>query len=167
MAYTDVIIARGPHRSPRDGACILETELLLAGYGWTTINGPDDLPECFSRALGAYVIDLNDVMPDAERQKLKVFLGRLAGTRGTREEECARAECLVMLGAKPAAVSALHSAGLHDHAGAVAAATTLAELESAAAEAGRAARAMTDTAGSERAAWAAARAAEEVAWAAA
>ncbi|MDH5797841.1 MAG: hypothetical protein OEZ19_04690, partial [Paracoccaceae bacterium] len=131
MSYTDIILAAGLHNLPSDGACILETEVLLAGYEWTTIKSPDDLPKCFSRVLAAYVIGLNDAMPDAERQKLKVFLGRLTGTRGTREEECARAERLVMLGAKPAAVSALHSAGLHDHAAAVAAATTLAELDAA------------------------------------
>ncbi|MDH5797694.1 MAG: hypothetical protein OEZ19_03945, partial [Paracoccaceae bacterium] len=131
MAYADIILAAYSHNLPSDGASILETEVLLAGYGWTTINAPADLPECFSRVLAAYVAWLNDVMSDDERQRLKVFLGRLNGTRGTREEECARAECLVMLGAKPAAVSALHSVGLHKYADAVAAATTLGELEAA------------------------------------
>ncbi|MDH5797701.1 MAG: hypothetical protein OEZ19_03980 [Paracoccaceae bacterium] len=131
MAYPDVTLSTDPHNLP-PGVTILEDEVVLAGFPRKPIRNSGDLPKCFSRVLADYLIVLNDAMSDDERQKLTAFLGRLAGTRGTREEECARAECLVMLGAKPAAVSALHSVGLHKHADAVAVATTLAELQAAA-----------------------------------
>lgn len=126
-------IKSGSHRLPSEGSCTMEIACLAAGFAWTEVRSADDLPECMSRVIGAYVIRLNDAMPDAERQKLMAFVPRLTMTRGTDAEEQARAEYLVMNAAKPAAVSALRSAGLHDHADTVHAAQTLAGLRTAAA----------------------------------
>lgn len=144
-------IKKGSHRLPSDGSCTMEIACLAAGFGWTEVRSASDLPECMSRVIGAYVIRLNDAMPDDQRQRLMAFVPRLTTTRGTDAEEQARAEYLVMNAARPATVAALRSAGLNGHADNVARSGTLGELRTAA----RAAR---------EAAWAAARAA---AWAAA
>ncbi|MDH5797699.1 MAG: hypothetical protein OEZ19_03970 [Paracoccaceae bacterium] len=140
MVYADITLKAGSHNL-LSGVNILEAEVVLAGYQRKPIRNSDDLPPCFSRVICDYVTGINDAMPHAERQKLKVFLGRLNGTRGTRKVEHARAECLVMVTAKPAAVSALHSVGLHKYADAVEAATTLVELEVAGWSAAKAAKA--------------------------
>lgn len=129
---TTISLKRGSHELPSEGSCAMEVAALAAGYEWRKVQSAADLPPCMSRVIGAYVIGLNDEMPDDERQKLLKYVTRMSGTRGTAAEEQARAEHLVMHAAKPAAVSALRSAGLNAEAENVAKATTLAGLEEAA-----------------------------------
>jgi hypothetical protein len=129
--HLNTIIKAGSHKLPSEGACTMEIACLVAGFGWHQIRNENDLPKCMSRVIGAYVIRLNDAMPDDPRQRLMAFVPRLTTTRGTVAEEQARAEYLVMNAAKPAAIAALRSARLHQHADAVAATTTLEELLSA------------------------------------
>jgi hypothetical protein len=129
--HLNTIIKAGSHKTPSEGSCTMEIACLVAGFGWRQIYSENDLPECMSRVIGAYVIQLNDAMPDDQRQRLMAFVPRLTTTRGTVAEEQARAEYLVMNAAKPAAIAALRSARLHQHADAVAATTTLEELLSA------------------------------------
>ena len=58
------ILARGKHRSPRRGACLMEYTSLLAGERWT------DAPSCTHPALAALARAVNDCTGDGARQQL-------------------------------------------------------------------------------------------------
>ncbi len=158
-------LKKGSHELPSEGSCAMEVAILAAGYAWEQVNSASDLPPCMSRVLGAYVIRLNDSMPDAQRQRLLSFVTRMSGTAGTPEVELKRAEYLVMNAAKPAAVFALRSAGLHDAALRVQSANTIEEL-GATSEAARAASWAASEAASEAARAASWAASEAASWAA-
>jgi hypothetical protein len=146
--HLNTTIKAGSHKLPSEGSCTMEIACLAGGFGWRGVKSENYLPKCMSRVIGAYVIWLNDAMPDDQRQRLMAFVPRLTSTRGTDAEERARAEYLVMNAGKPAAVVALRSAGLGEHADAVAAAGSIAELE-------KAVRAAAETAAETAAVWAA------------
>jgi hypothetical protein len=60
--------------------CIAETAVVAAGFKYRRIGGASDCAACFSRPVVAYVIRLNDSMPDDLREKLLVpFIGELEG----------------------------------------------------------------------------------------
>ena len=58
------VLARGKHRSPRRGACLMEYTSLLAGQRWS------DAPACTHPALAALARAVNDCTSDAARQQL-------------------------------------------------------------------------------------------------
>ena len=80
-----LVLAKGAHRSPTEGACVMEAFAFVAGEPWS------DHPECASRVLGAFLRSWNDTLPDDERQQLKQYVPRLVGSKGTAEQEDARA----------------------------------------------------------------------------
>lgn len=128
----NTVLKKGSHKLPSEGSCAMEVAVLAAGFGWTEVQSEADLPACMCRVIGAYAIHLNDVMPDAERQKLMAFIPRLTATAGGLNVQHARAEYLVMNAARPAAVAALRAVGLHDHAARVAASVAVADMREAA-----------------------------------
>lgn len=125
-----ITLKKGSHRLPSEGSCAMEVAILAAGYGWSEVRSQCDLPPCMSRAIGAYVIRLNDGMGDTERQQLLPFVTRMSGSASTPEVEYERARFLVMNAAKMAAVVVLRSAGLEEHANDVERAPGLATLRS-------------------------------------
>jgi hypothetical protein len=76
---------------PDGGTCINEAAIVAAGFEYKKISSARDCPPCFSRAIAAYAIKLNDSMPDDLRNELLMpFVTRLSGTADTPEIERAR-----------------------------------------------------------------------------
>ena len=69
-----ITLDKGEHDSFEDGHCAMEVVAWLAGEGHT------DAPECASRVLRTFTINLNDAWENGERQKLAPFLPRMVGT---------------------------------------------------------------------------------------
>ncbi|MPZ74195.1 MAG: hypothetical protein GEU74_13350 [Nitriliruptorales bacterium] len=61
------ILARGAHRSPSDGACLMEYVSYLAGEPFS------DQPRCTDTMLAAVARLVNDYMSDAARSRLAVL----------------------------------------------------------------------------------------------
>jgi hypothetical protein len=74
-------LANGSHSSFEDGACAMEWVSYLAGLGFT------DAPECASKVLRTYTINLNDTWQQTDRQRLVPFLPRMVGTAGDGQDE--------------------------------------------------------------------------------
>lgn len=70
------VLARGRHRSPRRGACLMEYTSLLAGKAWS------DSPACTHPALAALARAVNDCTSDQARQQLLELAPLLAGAPG-------------------------------------------------------------------------------------
>ena len=81
MQLTHLRLSSGAHKSPKDGACIMELIGHVMGCGWT------DHPECTSPALAAFCRTFNDGLDDENRQRLLPYLHRIAGAKGTHEQE--------------------------------------------------------------------------------
>lgn len=81
---------------PDGGTCISEAAIVAAGFEYRKVRSATDCPPCFSVPLSAYLIGLNDKMPDGERQKLVRFILRLSGSADTREIEQSRVELIVL-----------------------------------------------------------------------
>ena len=75
---------------PDGGTCINEAAIVAAGLPYRAIRASADCPPCFSRALAAYALGLNDAMPDAERPRLMAFVLRLAGSAADPAVEAER-----------------------------------------------------------------------------
>jgi len=73
-------LKRGSHTFPgKDGGtCINEAAIVAAGFPFQPVRSVQDMPECFSRAICALAMQLNDEVEDAERQLLLPFVARLA-----------------------------------------------------------------------------------------
>ena len=76
-----LILAKGGHDSPDDGACLLEAASMLAGEPF------GDMPVCVSPVLIAYGQGLNDALPDDKRQLLKPYVPQLLNTAGDGLDE--------------------------------------------------------------------------------
>jgi hypothetical protein len=151
---------------PDGGTCINEAAIVAAGFEYRAISSAADCPPCFSRAIAAYAIRLNDSMASALRQELLMpFVTRLAGTADA-ENENVRSEYLVVQTVKRILPVALRANGLIEHAKNCEAAETAGEANAAADAAAYAAVYAADAAAN-AAAWAAANAAYATAKAAA
>jgi len=76
--------------------CINEAALLAAGLPYREVLNVDDLPPCFSRPIAAFVLSLNDYMPDEERQRLMPFVTRLSGSADDFVVEVERTRLLAL-----------------------------------------------------------------------
>ncbi|HXF89558.1 MAG TPA: hypothetical protein VNK48_14475 [Xanthobacteraceae bacterium] len=154
----------GSHKwpGPDGGTCINEAAIVAAGLDYRPVRGVDELPACFCPVIGAYLIKINDVLPDDERQKLMRFVLRLSGSRDTPAVEQQRLEFIVVETVRRIVSSAMRAIGLPEWAAKCRAATTLQQALDTAAEAAEAAEAARAAAEAAWAAWAAA----EAAWAA-
>lgn len=102
-------LRRGHSDDPADGACAMDA------INWLVHQRHGDQPECACPVIGAYVIRLNDAMPDDQRQRLLPYLSRIAGSRSKAHEQ-ARAEVLARGAVRVLAPIALDAAGLHGEA---------------------------------------------------
>ena len=105
----NLTLARGSHRSLEEGACLLEAVAWFAGEPHT------DSPACVDPFLAEYGRSLNDRLPDEERQLLKPFIARMAGTAGDGLGQ-ARLNLAVDWNARVGMPRLLDAAGLHEHA---------------------------------------------------
>jgi hypothetical protein len=74
-----LVLAKGAHKGPDDGACIMEAVAWLAGEPWS------DNPACVNPTLADFGRKLNDVLPDDLRQQLVPYVPRLCNTAGNGE----------------------------------------------------------------------------------
>ena len=64
----------GASDHPRNGAC------LLSAISWLVYADLDDHPPCVSEVIAELARNINDLLPDDERQELKEYIPRLVGT---------------------------------------------------------------------------------------
>ena len=70
-----IVLNHGGHKSPEDGACLLEVVSMFAGEAFS------DKPSCVDPVLRSFGISWNDGMrTDEERAQLKQYITRLVGT---------------------------------------------------------------------------------------
>src|SRR5215217_1673239 len=97
--FLDFQLAKGGHAEP-DGlgnVCATEAAIIAAGLEYRCVGNAYDLPPCFSRVIGEFVIQLNDGMPDDVRQRLLPYVTRLAGTAASPDVEFERGDFLAGL----------------------------------------------------------------------
>ncbi|MCA1824473.1 MAG: hypothetical protein LC640_09480 [Frankia sp.] len=68
------VLSKGKHKSPRDGACVMEYVSILAGEKFS------DRPKCTMPALADLAIRTNDGLGDRERHIMVPLIPRLIGT---------------------------------------------------------------------------------------
>jgi hypothetical protein len=120
MNWLDIIadiqlpkLAGGKHDDPSRGLCAMEMIAYMERLEHT------DAPPCTCPVIAAYVRGINDLMPEAQRQRLLPYLPRLVGTVAP-EHERARGEYLAWAAITIFAPAALRAAGLIEQACALA-----------------------------------------------
>jgi hypothetical protein len=84
MAHFDHILnwtlKVGSHPFPgKDGGtCINEAAIVAAGFPYQPVRRVKDMPECFSRPICRWAMELNDDATDEQRRQLLPFVTRLA-----------------------------------------------------------------------------------------
>ena len=86
--YQTIRLSKGKHRSPEDGACVMELASMLAGEQFT------DHPVAVCPVIGAFLRSYNDSIDDRRRQDLYAYASRVVGSRASLGVERARAERL-------------------------------------------------------------------------
>ena len=73
-------LKRGSHTfpGPDGGTCINEAAIVAAGFLYRPVRSVHDMPDCFSRPICRFAMDLNDMATDEQRQQLLPFVARLA-----------------------------------------------------------------------------------------
>ena len=79
---------------PDGGTCINEAAIVVAGFHYSPVGGPEDFPLCFSTELGMLLLSLNDALSDERRQKLMRFVLRLPGSKDVAKVERRRCRFL-------------------------------------------------------------------------
>ncbi|MDP4025963.1 hypothetical protein Q8W71_25345 [Methylobacterium sp. NEAU 140] len=110
---------------PDGGTCINEAAIVAAGLPYRAIRSSADCPPCFSRAVAAYALGLNDAMPDAERPQLIAFVLRLSGSADAPGIEAARTRHLALESVRTILAPLCAVAGMSEDAAACAAAPDL------------------------------------------
>jgi len=98
-------LRRGNSPDPREGACLLDA------VSWFQYGMLSDHPPCTCPVQAAFGRPANDILSDAGRQRLKIFIPRLVGTVDPASEP-ARAEYLAWRAIRVFAPLALDAAGL-------------------------------------------------------
>lgn len=124
----------GSHDSASAGLCAMEMVAFMERLPHS------DSPPCTCPVLAAYTRGINDMLPDADRQRLLPYLPRLVGTVSPQHEQ-ARAEYLVQE-TTHRIVALLFDARWPEHAKALRNAQTMDEIYTAARVAARAADAV-------------------------
>ena len=84
-SHQTVRLARGRHRSPDEGACVMELVSMLGGEPF------GDHPATACPVIGTFLRSYNDLVSDAQRQDLLACASRVVGSRRP-EAEAARIE---------------------------------------------------------------------------
>jgi hypothetical protein len=68
--------------------CINEAAVIAAGLPYRPVGDVKDFPQCFSKPIGYFALELDEMMPPKVRQRrLMPFVCRIAGTRGSARVE--------------------------------------------------------------------------------
>jgi hypothetical protein len=84
--FQTVRLERGAHRSPEDGACVMELASMIAGEEFS------DHPMCASPVVAALLRSLNDAVGGNRREELRHYASAVVGSRGSEALERARAQ---------------------------------------------------------------------------
>jgi hypothetical protein len=84
------VISGGKHKSPKEGACVMEYISLLAGEEWT------DYPKCTHSSLARLAQRANDTLPQSRRHEMFSRVNRLFGTGSVGVEEIDKAVSVAM-----------------------------------------------------------------------
>lgn len=84
-ALNDWKLLHGSHDfpGPEGGTCINEAAIVAAGFPYRAVGSSKDLPECFCPIIGEFLIAINDHVRDYDRQLLKKYVLKLAGSKTT------------------------------------------------------------------------------------
>ena len=88
VTFQTIKLSKGKHRSPQDGACVMELASMLAGEQFT------DHPASVCPVISALMRSYNDSIDDRRRQDLYAYAAKVVGSRSTLAVERARAERL-------------------------------------------------------------------------
>jgi hypothetical protein len=88
VTYQTIKLSKGKHRSPEDGACVMELASMLAGEQFT------DHPVSVCPVIAALLRSYNDSVDDRRRQDLYAYASRVVGSRSTVAVERARGDRL-------------------------------------------------------------------------
>ena len=80
ITHQNVRLRRGAHRSPADGACVMEVVSMLAGERFS------DRPQTACPVIAAFLRAYNDIVGDAPRQELLACASSVVGSRRAEAE---------------------------------------------------------------------------------
>ena len=106
----------GSHEDADDGMCVMEAVAFVAGEPWS------DSPACASPVIAAFCRawnDTEDPYGQAIRDRLRNYVPRLVGSRGTAEQEERRAWLATDWLIRVCATAWLRLAGITEHADAL------------------------------------------------
>lgn len=84
-SHQTIRLSRGTHKSPDEGACVLELASMLAEEPFS------DHPKSVCPVIGAFLRDYNDSVPEGSRQDLYRYAAVVVGTRASTAVQRARA----------------------------------------------------------------------------
>ena len=87
VSHQTVRLSVGKHRSPEDGACVMELASMLAGEPFS------DHPSSVCPVIGSFMRAYNDSVDDEHRQDLYAYASAIVGSRAGDEVERARTSC--------------------------------------------------------------------------
>jgi hypothetical protein len=88
ISHQTIKLSRGKHRSPEDGACVMELASMLAGERFT------DHPVSVCPVIGSFLRAYNDLIDDFRRQDLYAYASKIVGSRSSKDVQRQRAERL-------------------------------------------------------------------------
>lgn len=88
VTHQTIRLGKGKHRSPHEGACVMELASMLAGEAFS------DHPASVCPVIGSFLRAYNDSIDDERRQDLYVCASKVVGSRGSEDVQHARAERL-------------------------------------------------------------------------
>jgi hypothetical protein len=86
--YQTIKLSRGKHKSPDDGACVMELASMLSGESFT------DRPSAVCPVIGSFLRAYNDSLDNERRQDLYRYAAKIVGTRASTAVQRARADRL-------------------------------------------------------------------------
>jgi hypothetical protein len=86
--FQTVNLSRGKHKSPDEGACVMELASMLSGEPFT------DRPSSVCPVIGSFLRAYNDSLDNERRQDLYRYAAKIVGTRASTAVQRARADRL-------------------------------------------------------------------------
>ena len=90
ISHQNVRLSRGAHRSPDEGACVMELVSMLAGEPFS------DRPETACPVIGAVLRAFNDLADDERRQELLECAAAVVGSRRPELEDARARHCVAV-----------------------------------------------------------------------
>jgi hypothetical protein len=85
VSHQTIKLSRGKHRSPEEGACVMELASMLAGERFS------DRPASVCPVIGSFLRAYNDSIDDFRRQDLYAYASRVVDSRSSKDVQRERA----------------------------------------------------------------------------